>query len=175
MPRSAIRMLCVVLATLGLIACAEEPDPYAAYRQTTAAAIPGSFDWALEPVDEDFRAAIDPGSAFQDVFEAGSRPSALVILGRVRNTYDGTMGPPAWIFVTPHMCFATAKGDLVAPGRTGDGCVDENLYVQGVDAATGAPLGGFPAFEPVDGWSPARAGTPSPIDVTTPRGTTTLR
>jgi hypothetical protein len=174
MGRSAIAIVVTFLASVTVTACAGEPDPYAAYRQTAAEAIPGSFDWALEPVDVGFRAAVGPGAAFEEVFEAGSRPTALVILGRVRNTYDGAIGPPAWIFVTPRMCFATAKGDLVSPGRTGDGCVDENLYVQGVDATTGATLGGFPAFLPVDGWTPARAGTPAPLQVTTERGTTRL-
>lgn len=168
------RATTIIVALTTLAACAEEPDPFAAYRQTAAEEIPGSFDWALEPVDEGFRAAIGPDTAFAAVFEAGGRTSALTILGRVRNTYNGAIGPPAWIFVTPHMCFATAKGDLVSPGRSGDGCVDENLYVQGVDATTGETLGGFQAFEPAGGWTPARAGTPTPLQVTTERGTTRL-
>ena len=172
MARSAIA---IGVISFFLVACTAEPDPYAAYRQTMPEAIPGSFDWALEPIDDGYRAEVAPSAAFEEIFQAGSRPSALVMLGRVRNTYDGTIGPAAWIFVTPRMCFATAKGDLVSPGRSGDGCVDENLYVQGVDATTGATLGGFPAFQPEGGWLPARAGTPSPIEVTTELGTTVLR
>ena len=85
-------------------------------------------------------------------------------------------GPTAWLFVTPHLCFATAKGDLVSPGRFGDGdaCTDDNLYVQGVDARTGEVLGGFTAFDTVEGWTPARAGAPAPIEVRTQAGTTRL-
>ena len=172
MARSPFAIASVALV---LAACGSPPDPYVAYRQIAPQEIPGSFDWALEPLEEAYRATVAPTTAFEEVFEAGSRPSALVILGRVRNTYDDTIGPPAWIFITAHMCFATAKGDLVSPGRTGDGCVDDNLYVQGIDATTGEVLGGFPAFQPVDGWSPARAGVPEPQPVTTERGTTVLR
>jgi hypothetical protein len=92
----------------------------------------------------------------------------------VENTTDHTLGPPAWVFVTPHTCYATAKGDLVSPGRTGNGCTQENLYVQGVDATTGERLGGFSAFDTPTGWSPTRAGTPEVVVATTQDGTTRL-
>jgi hypothetical protein len=162
-------------AAILLVACpASPPDPYAAYRQTQTELVPGSFDWELQPVDEDFRAAIGPGEAYEKVYAAGTQPDVTAILGRVYNRVEHTAGPPAWIFVTPDTCFATAKGDLVSPGRTGNGCAEENLYVQGVDATTGEALGGFSAFLPPGGWTPARAGTPSVVTVTTQLGTTRL-
>ena len=40
--------------------------------------------------------------------------------GRMKPIGD-YVGPPAWVFITPNTCFATAKGDLVSPGRSGNG------------------------------------------------------
>lgn len=162
----------------GLIAaaangCARAPDPYAAYRQTRTEDIPGTLDWELEPAG-DVSPAVGPEEAYARVFQAGRNSETLVVLGRVRNVNDGTTGPPAWIFITPHMCFATAKGDLVSPGRVGNGCVQDNLYVQGIDAATGEVLGGFPAFDTPEGWVPARAGTPEVVVAHTQGGATRL-
>jgi hypothetical protein len=150
------------------------PDPYADYRQTTVEVVPGTFDWQLHPVDEGFRPTISPEAAYAAVFEAGDRPDATAVLAQVGNAVEDTVGPPAWVFITPHMCFATAKGDLVSPGRSGDGCTDENLYVQGVDATTGETLGGFSAYDPPTHWQPARAGQPAPVVATTQAGSTRL-
>jgi len=150
------------------------PDPYAAYRQATVEVVPGTFDWQLHPVDPDFRPTIAPQDAYAKVFEAGDRPDATAVLALVGNALEDTVGPPAWVFITPHMCFATEKGDLVSPGRSGDGCTDQNLYVQGVDATTGETLGGFSAFDPPTHWQPARAGQPTAVVATTQAGSTRL-
>jgi hypothetical protein len=117
---------------------------------------------------------VGPVDAYKELFTAGQRANAVAILAQVENTTDHTLGPPAWVFVTPHTCYATAKGDLVSPGRTGNGCTQENLYVQGVDATTGERLGGFSAFDTPTGWSPTRAGTPEVVVATTQDGTTRL-
>lgn len=161
-----------VVALLGA-PCSRTPDPYAAYRQARTEDVPGTFDWQLHPPG-DFTPAISPDTAFEKVFQAGRRPEVLVVLARVGTTTDGSVWPPAWVFVSPDMCFATAKGDLVSPGRSGNGCEDENLYVQGVDAATGETLGGFSAFDTPEGWLPARAGTPDVLVARTQEGTTRL-
>lgn len=167
-------VLVLVLAAALLVSCGE-PDPTHAYRLTDAGPVPGTFDWSLEP-PEDVTPAIGPAEAYRELPGAGEEPQVFVALGRVRSEYDGSVGPTAWLFVTPHLCFATAKGDLVSPGRfgDGDGCTDDNLYVQGVDAATGEVLGGFSAFLPPGGWTPAREGVPAPTVVTTQAGTTRL-
>jgi hypothetical protein len=166
--------LLVALATAALlIGCDRTPDPYAAYRQTKVEDVPGTFDWQLQPVG-DFAPTVDPQTAYAKIFEAGVRPMTMVVLAQVHNTDTDTTGPPAWVFITPDMCFATAKGDLVSPGRSGDGCTDENLYVQGVDATNGEVLGGFPAFDTPEGWTPARAGTPPELVVQTQEGATRL-
>ena len=165
----------VAAALLAILAgCSSAPDPYAAYRQTTVETVPGTFDWQLHPVDADYRPAISPQDAYATVFDAGKRPEAIAVLAHVGNTVDDNMGPPAWVFITPDMCFATAKGDLVSPGRSGNGCVEQNLYVQGVDATTGQTLGGFSAFDPPTHWEPARAGQPDPVVATTQAGSTRL-
>jgi hypothetical protein len=96
------------------------------------------------------------------------------VLAQVYNHVGDYVGPPAWVFITPDTCFATAKGDLVSPERSGNGCTQQNLYVQGVDATTGETLGGFSAFEPPDGWTPAREGTPPSVMATTQLGSTRL-
>jgi hypothetical protein len=169
--RSALAAVVLIL----VIGCSKPPpDPYAAYRQTTIEKVPGTLDWQLQPVDDGFRAAIGPAQAYDELFTAGSRANAVAILARVENTTDRSLGPPAWVFVTPRTCYATAKGDLVSPGRTGNGCTEDNLYVQGVDATTGERLGGFSAYDTPEGWSPARAGTPAVVVATTQDGTTRL-
>jgi hypothetical protein len=167
------RIVAVTWVALLLAACARTHDPYAPYRQTRVETVPGTLEWQLRPVD-DFTPAIAPEAAFAKIFQAGRRPDVLVVLARVGTTTTDSVWPPAWIFVSPDMCFATEKGDLVSPGRSGNGCEDENLYVQGVDASTGEPLGGFSAFDTPDGWVPARAGTPEVVVARTQEGTTRL-
>jgi hypothetical protein len=169
------RATVAALLLVAAVGCSKPPpDPYAAYRQTIDEKVPGTLDWQLQPVDDGFRASIGPAQAYEELFTAGTRANAVAILARVSNMTDHTLGPPAWVFVTPRTCYATEKGDLVSPGRTGNGCVPENLYVQGVDATTGERLGGFSAFDTPEGWTPARAGTPDVVVATTHDGTTRL-
>jgi hypothetical protein len=167
-------ILAIVLA-LAAGCTSGPPDAYVAYRQVSVEEVPGGFDWELRPIeDASFRASIDPATAYERVYGAGKEPEAVAVLARVANTLEDSLGPPAWVFITPNTCFATAKGDLVSPGRTGNGCTPENLYVQGVDATTGETLGGFSAYEPPGGWLPDRAGTPPVVEATTQLGTTRL-
>jgi hypothetical protein len=169
--RAAFAAIVLIVA----VGCSQPPpDPYAAYRQTVTEDVPGTLDWQLEPIDADFRAQVDPAQAYQELFSAGERANAVAILARVTNLSDHSVGPPAWVFVTPRTCYATAKGDLVSPGRTGNGCTHDNLYVQGVDATTGERLGGFSAYDTPAGWTPSRAGTPAVVLATTQAGTTRL-
>ena len=169
--RAALAAIFLVAA----IGCSKPPpDPYSAYRETVEEKVPGTLDWQLQPVDDGFRASVGPAQAYTELFNAGDRPNAVVILARVANLTDHTLGPPAWVFVSARTCYATEKGDLVSPGRTGNGCVPDNLYVQGVDAATGERLGGFSAYDTPTGWAPGRAGTPEVVTATTQDGTTRL-
>jgi hypothetical protein len=169
------RVLLVAALVVVAVACSSSPpDPYAAYRQTTTEDVPGTLDWQIGPVPEDYRPTIGPTQAYDELFDAGQQKHAYAILGQVTNTTDHTVGPPAWVFVTPNTCYATAKGDLVSPGRTGNGCTEQNLYVQGVNATTGERLGGFTAFDTPTPWVPAREGTPPPIAAKAQAGTTLL-
>src|SRR6476619_1880144 len=169
------RVLLVAALVVVAVACSSPPpDPYAAYRQTTTEDVPGTLDWQIGPVPDDYRPMIGPAQAYDELSAAGTRKHAYAILGQVTNTTDHTVGPPAWVFVTPNTCYATAKGDLVSPGRTGNGCTPDNLYVQGVDASTGERLGGFSAYDSPQGWTPAREGTPAVVTATTQAGTTRL-
>jgi hypothetical protein len=165
----------LAISLVALAAACDGSDPSDVYRLRDAQEVPGSVDWSLLPPD-DVRPAIGPGEAFRELPGAGEEPEVTVALGRAENRLDGSVGPTAWLFVTPHLCFATAKGDLVSPGRFGDGdpCTDDNLYIQGVDAVTGEVLGGFTAFRPPGGWTFEREGEPQPVVVTTQDGTTRL-
>ena len=169
------RVLLIAALVVVAVACSSSPpDPYAAYRQTQTEDVPGTLDWQIGPVPDGYRPSIGPADAYDELFTAGDRKHAYAILAQVTNTSNHSVGPPAWVFVTPHTCYATAKGDLVSPGRTGDGCTDQNLYVQGVNATTGERLGGFTAFDTPTPWAPARAGTPPVVTAKVQAGTTLL-
>src|SRR3954462_393772 len=110
------RVLLVAALVVAAVACSSSPpDPYAAYRQARTEDVPGTLDWQIGPVPPDYRASIGPTDAYDELFDAGSRRRAYAILAQVTNTSDHTVGPPAWVFVTPRTCYATAKGDLVSP------------------------------------------------------------
>jgi len=169
------RVLLVAALVVVAVACSSSPpDPYAAFRQSGTEDVPGTLDWQIGPVPSDYRASIGPADAYDELFDAGDRRRAYAILAQVTNTSNHSVGPPAWVFVTPRTCYATAKGDLVSPGRTGNGCTPQNLYVQGVNATTGERLGGFTAFDTPTPWVPAREGTPTPVSAKVQAGTTLL-
>ena len=54
-----------------------------------------------------------------ELFDAGTQKTPTRSWGRSPTRPTTRVGPPAWVFVTPNTCYATAKGDLVSPGRTG--------------------------------------------------------
>ena len=137
--------------------------------------MPGTFDWQLHPVDDGFRPTISPEAAYADGVRGGRRPDATAVLAQVRNEFEDTVGPTAWVFVTPAHVLRDREGRPgLARTAPGDGCTDENLYVQGVDATTGEALGGFRAFDTADAWAPARPGSPAPVEARTQAGTTRL-
>jgi hypothetical protein len=149
--------LAVVLALVG---CGRE-DPYAAFRQARAEPIPGTFGWTLEPPG-DADAALSPQQAYRGIPGADREPEVFAILAIVGGE-DGSRTAPAWVFVTRHLCYFTAKGDLVSPGRSGDRdpCTDDNLLVQAVDARTGELVRVISAFDFTHRWAPDREGDPA--------------
>ena len=102
------RVLLVAALVVTAVACSSSPpDPYAAYRQTQTEDVPGTLDWQIGPVPDGYRPSIGPADAYDELFTAGDRKHAYAILAQVTNTTDHSVGPPAWVFVTPHTCYAS--------------------------------------------------------------------
>jgi hypothetical protein len=140
--------------------------PYAALRQAVEQPIPGTFGYVLGPPGGG--AAADPTEAYARLLGAADDRDVALTLATVTNLDEGYEWGPAWVFVTHDLCYFTAKGDLVSPGRSGneDACTKRNMLVQVVDAASGDMVAAFPAFDLGLGWLPQREGTPSQAGVT---------
>jgi hypothetical protein len=151
---SILAALAAVLAACGT----SRPDPYAGFRQAGTEAIPGTFDWQLDPPG-DSRPSLSPERAYAGLPGAGTQHDVMLTFAVIRNERDGSVTPPSWVFITRHLCFFSAKGDLVSPGRFGDGdaCTQNNLLVQAVDASTGRLVSVFSAYDVTDGWIPTRS------------------
>ena len=96
-------------------------------------------------------------------------PSEVTItLATVRDTDFGTTWGPGWVLFARDICFATSKGDIVSPARSGnDACGDANLWVQVIDAGDGRSLGSFTAYDGTMTWVPDREGDPAQVSGTT--------
>src|SRR5438093_439800 len=128
-------------------------------RAAMVEAIPGTFSYELEPV-EGFRPQIAPGADYTALTRR-TMGTVMVTLATVHDTDFGTRWGPAWVFFARDVCFATSKGDVVSPARSGnDACTDANMWVQVIDATSGATLGSFTAYERSERWMPERAGGP---------------
>jgi hypothetical protein len=155
-----------LMVLFGCTACAHGPDPFEPLRQATAEPIPGTFSYVLEPVGG-FRPTFDPDATYQGLTKR-TTGIVSVTLAIVHDTDFGRTWGPAWVFFTRDVCFATSKGDLVSPGRSGnDACSDANMWVQVIDANDGASLGSFSAYDGTGRWLPDRVGDPSQVAGTT--------
>jgi hypothetical protein len=143
-------------------ACSGSPDEYAAFHQAESEAIPGTFGYTLEPVEG--TPETDPDAAYDDLIGASFDRDVAVTYAVVRNAGDGVEWGPAWVYFTHDLCYFTAKGDFVSPSRAGleDGCTEDNMLVQVVDADTGRLVAAFDAFDLSGGWLPSRAGGDQP-------------
>jgi hypothetical protein len=132
-------------------------DPYRGYRQATEQVIPGTFGYVLEPADG-FEPATDPRSIYPELVGSDPDRRVTLTLATVSNEGDGVAWGPAWVFLTRHLCYFSAKGDFISPSRggAGDGCSPDNMLVQVVDAKTGEFLAAFDAYDSIGGWSPSR-------------------
>jgi hypothetical protein len=141
-------------------------DAYAALRQAIEQPIPGTFGYLLEPPDAG--ATADPSEAYARLLGAADDRDVALTLATVTNADEGYEWGPAWVYITHDLCYFTAKGDLVSPGRSGrtDACTKGNMLVQVVDAASGEMIAAFPAFDLELGWLPQREGTPSQAGLT---------
>ena len=158
--------MAIVATLVAGMACARERDPYGPLRQETNQPIPGTFSFVLEPVG-DFRPSFDPSSVYTELL--GRAPGEVTItLATVHDTDFGTTWGPAWVLFARDVCFATSKGDVVSPARSGnDACTDANLWVRVIDASDGRSLGSFTAYDTTATWMPDREGEPAQVDGTT--------
>jgi hypothetical protein len=163
------RVLAIALAAglalaagAGWLATRGGDDPYRPYRQATEEDIPGTFGYVLSPVGS-FDPDTDPARVYDGLVGASNDRRVWLSLARVRNDTDGFSYGPSWVFMTRNLCYFTAKGDLVAPARYGDGdaCTHDNFLVQVVDAETGEFRDAFTAFDSTGGWVPDRLGDPA--------------
>ena len=146
--------------------CAREPDPFEPLRQATSEPIPGTFSYVLEPVGG-FRPSFDPATEYTSLAER-TRDRVTITLATVHDTDFGSTWGPAWVFFARDICFASSKGDVVSPARSGnDACSDANMWVQVIDAIDGTPLGSFGAYDGTTTWVPDREGDPSQVAGTT--------
>jgi hypothetical protein len=154
--------LCLVTAA----SCSHGPDPFGPLRQASVEAVPGTLSYELEPVG-DYRPQIAPDADYQALVQRTHGP-VTVTLATVHDTDFGTRWGPAWVFFARDVCFATSKGDVVSPARSGnEACTDANLWVQVIDATDGATLGTFTAYDGTERWLPTRQGDPSQVAGTT--------
>ena len=148
--------------------CTHGPDPYATVRQAREEKIPGTFSYVLRPPG-DIAPTVGPQHAYDGLPGAGTEPDVTVTFAVVLDTDSGRSWGPAWVFFTRHLCYFSAKGDLVSPGRFGDGdaCTDQNMFVQVVDVRSGSLVGAFSAYDTTVGWLPDRGEQPVHLDGTT--------
>ena len=151
-----------LISLIAWTACTHVPDPYEPLRQATTEPIPGTFSYVLVPVGG-FHPSFEPDTAYAKLVERAPGP-VTITLATVHDTdFDATWGP-AWVFFARDVCFATAKGDVVSPARSGnDACSDANMWVQVIDATSGDPLGSFTAYDDTTTWIPDREGDPTQV------------
>ena len=160
------RLYVVVLFVLVATSCARAPDPFEPLRQATVEAVPGTLSYELEPVG-DYRPEVAPDADYTAL--AKRTPGTVTVtLATVHDTDFGTRWGPAWVFFARDVCFATSKGDVVSPARSGnEACTDANMWVQAIDATSGKTLGSFTAYDGSERWTPQREGDPSQVPGTT--------
>ena len=160
------RRFVVVLFVLVATSCSRAPDPFEPLRQATVEAVPGTLSYELVPVGN-YRPEVAPDADYTAL--AKRTPGTVTVtLATVHDTDFGTRWGPAWVFFARDVCFATSKGDVVSPARSGnEACTDANMWVQAIDATNGATLGSFTAYDGSERWTPQREGDPSQVPGTT--------
>jgi hypothetical protein len=157
---AAVACVAALAIAAWILASGGARDPYAAFHQVRSQAIPGTFGYTLEPAEGAPR--ISPDRAYERLMGAGAERDVALTYAVVRIDGSGSALGPAWVYLTHDLCYFTAKGDLVSPGRSGqgDGCTPDNILVQVVDATTGRFVAAFTAYDVGGEWRPARAGNP---------------
>jgi hypothetical protein len=138
------------------------PPAYASLRIARSEELPGTFGASVDPLSRWFDPAVTPSRALAIVEGQAVPERAKEMLAAVPPaTLRATSGPstPAWVIVTPGLCFASNKGDLVSSSRRDPSsvsrCSDRNMWVVMVNAESGRMIASMSAYDATGSWSPA--------------------
>jgi hypothetical protein len=153
-----------LLVVVWLMACSGSPTPYAAYRQTSAQEVPGTWGLTLAPPG-DGEIRISPERAVKIAMWGGTPPGAVLeSLATVPSSWVSTDGhrgadPTAWVVVIRNLCFASQKGELVSSSRRDprnvERCDEHDLWATVIDPRTGTTLSSTSGYDLSGRWAPA--------------------
>ena len=154
-----------VVAAGGVAWFVLRPPAYASLRLTRTQELPGAFGASVDPPSRWFDPSISPSRALSIVQGQAVPQRAVEMLAAVppatlRLSSGGST--PAWVIMTPGLCFASSKGDLVSSSRrdpsTVPRCSDQNMWVVMVNASSGKMIASMGAYDATGSWSPAVGG-----------------
>jgi hypothetical protein len=156
MRRIAMVLAAVAAITLGVVVLlAEEPDPYARFRQSMRQQIPGALGFELEPPPGDARAELTPAEVRTRYPAEGAQ--VQVAFASVRDTLEGRSIGPAWILFARGVCLRNSKGELVSDARGNDPnnleCTDATIWILAVDPVTAEPLVALTGYDESGTWT----------------------
>ncbi|HWL90387.1 MAG TPA: hypothetical protein VNP90_03385 [Actinomycetota bacterium] len=161
MKRVTVVLVAVAAITSGIVVLlADEPDPYARFRQSQRQQIPGALGFELEPPPGDARPELTPTEARARYPAAGGE--VQVAFASVRDTFEDRSIGPAWILFARGVCLRNAKGELVSDARGNDPnnleCTDATIWILAVDPATAEPLVALTGYDESGTWTADVAG-----------------
>lgn len=156
MKRVAVALTAVAAITIGVVLLvADEPDPYARFRQSTQQQIPGALGFELEPPPRDARPELTPAEV-RDRYPADGG-EVQVAFASVRDTLEHRSIGPAWVLFARGVCLRNAKGELVSDARGNDpnnlACTDATIWILAVDPATAEPLAALTGYDESGTWT----------------------
>lgn len=166
MRKALIAVLAVVVAVaVGTAWFVLRPPAYASMRLVRSQELPGTFGATVDPLSRWFHPSVTPARALSIVQGQAVPARAKELLAAIPpSTLRMRTGPstPAWVIVTPGLCFASSKGDLVSSSRRNPSsvnrCSDRNLWVVMVNAVSGKMIASMGAYDATGSWTPALGG-----------------
>ena len=161
MRRVLVTVAAAAAIALGIVVLlADEPDPYAALRQSTRQQIPGALGFELEPPAADARPELTPEEVEMRYPADGGE--VHVAFASVRDTLEGRSIGPAWVLFARGVCLRNSKGELVSDARGNDPnnleCTDATIWILAVDPATAEPLVALTGYDESGTWTAEIAG-----------------
>jgi hypothetical protein len=151
-----VAALVVVVVGTWVLFFRDPPIPYAALRQTTLQAIPGTLGYALEPPPDDLRPELSPDEVRRR-YPAGTG-EVQVALASLRDTHQDRVLGSGWVLVARGVCLRNSKGELVSDARGNDPvdlqCTDDQVWVLAVDASSAEPIAALVAYDDTGTWGP---------------------